>query len=89
MDEWVIEAYPTMTRVLMVFELGVAPALSTMVPSAEVQGWACRWVYKGRFCGYVGDLSTCKRNLNDCAKHDNVARFGADPGRNVRQVVFR
>jgi phage-related protein len=81
--EWVlfINAYSWIGREAVAFDLGVFPAESIRIPDRTLQGLRCRWVYKGRHCGYVGDLATCDKTREDCRRHfdGEPLRFGGFP----------
>jgi len=81
--EWVlfINSYSFVGREAVAFDLGVFPAESIRVPDRTCQGLRCRWLYKGAHCGYVGDLATCDKTLDDCRRHfaDEPLRFGGFP----------
>ena len=81
--EWVlfINAYSWIGREAVAFDLGVFPAESTRIPDRTLQGLRCRWIYKGRHCGYVGDLATCDKTREDCRRHfdGEPLRFGGFP----------
>jgi hypothetical protein len=76
-----VEAYSWIGREAVALELGVFPAEAIKVPDRTCQGLRCRWIYKGEHCGYVGDLATCDKTLQDCRKHfeDEPLRFGGFP----------
>jgi hypothetical protein len=81
--EWIlfVEAYSWIGREAVALELGVFPAEAIKVPDRTCQGLRCRWIYKGEYCGYIGDLATCDKTLQDCRKHfeDEPLRFGGFP----------
>src|SRR6185503_7868700 len=62
-------------------DLRVFPAESIRVPDRTCQGLRCRWLYKGAHCGYVGDLATCDKTVEDCRRHfdGEPLRFGGFP----------
>ena len=76
-----VGAYSWIGREAVALELGVFPAEAIKVPDRTCQGLRCRWIYKGEHCGYIGDLSTCDKTLQDCRKHfeDEPLRFGGFP----------
>jgi len=81
--EWVlfVNAYSFVGREAVAFDLGVFPAESIRVPDRTCQGLRCRWLYKGAHCGYVGDLATCDKTVEDCRRHfaGEPLRFGGFP----------
>jgi hypothetical protein len=81
--EWTlfVEAYSWIGCEAVALELGVFPAEAIKVPDRTCQGLRCRWIYKGEHCGYIGDLATCDKTLQDCRKHfeDEPLRFGGFP----------
>lgn len=83
--EWVffVNASAWLSRAAIAFDVGVFPAEQIRVPWRNCQGLRCRWVqnYKGRHCGYAGDLATCEGTVEDCARHfpDEPLRFGGFP----------
>ncbi len=81
--EWTffVEGYSWIGREAVALGLGVFPAEAIMVPDRTCQGLRCRWIYKGEHCGYIGDLATCDKTLQDCRKHfeDEPLRFGGFP----------
>lgn len=74
----------SVTRLLVSFALGNAPAQMVMVPSFITQPYLCPWAataYKGQECGSRSSLTTCGGTLPDCR-----ARFG--PGEALRTGAF-
>jgi hypothetical protein len=64
------------------FDLGTESAVNKRFPLYRQFRDRCAWPYKGRRCGYTGQLATCDYTLegsNGCIAHANVARFGAFP----------
>ena len=81
--EWTffVEGYSWIGREAVALEVGVFPAEAIKVPDRTCQGLRCRWIFKGEHCGYIGDLATCDKTLQDCRKHfeDEPLRFGGFP----------
>lgn len=81
----------TIARESVSFELGPPDVFSRQLPACRYSRESCRWTYKSRECGYIGNLPRCERTHADCVKHgdDEVAnnrerlhpaRFGGFPG---------
>lgn len=60
--------------------LGAGNPLRRRFPLHRYIAGHCNWQYKSAECGYVGTLTTCKRNLEDCKAHNNGPRFGGYQG---------
>lgn len=84
-----IEDYMLVGRHAVAFGLGVFPAAEVDVPNRTLQGLRCRWWYKGRHCGYDGDLPTCAKTREDCARHfeGEPLRFGGFPTSSGARVL--
>lgn len=86
---YVIDSY-TATESAVQFNLEPSMDFSVRLPRRRFTH-LCYWRYKSAECGYVGALSTCKKDITDCEAHSNVARFGGFvgvPASGVRRILF-
>lgn len=63
--------------------LGAENPLSKRCPRRFCYREVCTWLYKGKECGYTGELKTCDYTLsgpNGCRVHNNTKRYGGFPG---------
>jgi phage-related protein len=70
-------------RRTVTFRIGMSPLMDYPFPRHRYLRGRCRHIYKGPFCGYEGDMPTCDKTLtgaDGCEAHDNVARYGGQPG---------
>jgi len=80
-----VNSYQWVGREAVAFDLTIFPASSIRIPDRTLQGIRCRWVrhYKGKHCGYTGDLPTCEGTVQDCMAHfsgeGEAIRFGGFP----------
>lgn len=78
-DTTYLEHYQWVDRQHLALGLATFPMQVIMVPWRTLQGLRCPFIYKGKHCGYVGDLKTCDRTtlgVNGCKAH-----FGEAPMR--------
>ena len=65
------------------FQLGARNPLSQRFPRGTQWRDKCRWIFKGKECGYVGAAAFCDYTLqgpDGCSVHGNTLRYGALPG---------
>lgn len=64
------------------FQIGVENPLALRFPPRTQFRDYCGWKYKGRECGYAGDMPSCDfsfHGANGCIEHDNARRYGGFP----------
>lgn len=70
----------------MTWQLGMASPLRRRFPVDRYIADHCRFKFKGHECGYTGNATSCKRNLDACRALGNSARFGGHVGMSNNQV---
>lgn len=81
MDEMfkIISAKANANDYSITFSVGAENPLGLRFPPSMQWRNRCRFVYKGRHCGYTGPLATCDYTFdgdNGCEFHNNSLRFG-------------
>ena len=61
------------------FKLGTDFLFTKRFPNTRILKDYCPFKYKGKRCGYTGNLETCEKTLADCRLHNNNVRFGGEP----------
>ena len=57
-------------------KLGMSISTTKRFPPIRILKDSCQFKYKGRKCGYKGDIEKCNKTLADCRKHNNSKRYG-------------
>jgi lambda family phage minor tail protein L len=60
--------------------LGASNPLRRRFPLHRYIAGHCNWQFRGAECAYAGDMTICKRTLEDCIAHNNAARYGGYRG---------
>jgi lambda family phage minor tail protein L len=68
-DIYVIDRFSGENKLTVTFELQSIFALRIKSPKRIILQNRCSVVYKSPECGYVGNLATCDRNVDDCLIH--------------------